>query len=454
MTRIAIIGSGPSGMAQLRAFQSAKAKGLEIPEIICFEKQSDWGGQWNYTWRTGVDENGEPVHSSMYRYLWSNGPKEALEFADYTFDEHFKKPIGSYPPREVLWDYIKGRAEKAKIKHLVRFNTAVQHVRYDEHKKKFTVEAEDYKNQRHYVEEFDYVIVASGHFSTPKVPVYKGFDRFHGRILHAHDFRDAREFEDKTVLLVGSSYSAEDIGSQCYKYGAKQIYSCYRNKPMGFKWPKNWAEKKQLLRVDEHKAYFGDGSSAQVDAIILCTGYLHHFPFIEDALRLRTHNCLYPLDLYQGVIWEKNPRLFYLGMQDQWYTFNMFDAQAWYVRDIILGKIALPSLTQMQRHTENKHLEERALTTDEQQARFQGEYIKYLIQQTDYPTFNVDGVHDIFMQWKQHKKQNIMQFRDKTYRSVMTGKMARPHHTPWLEALDDSLESYLDSKGAKEKNFI
>lgn len=44
MTRIAIIGSGPSGMAQLRAFQSAKAKGLEIPEIICFEKQSDWGG--------------------------------------------------------------------------------------------------------------------------------------------------------------------------------------------------------------------------------------------------------------------------------------------------------------------------------------------------------------------------------------------------------------------------
>ena len=47
-----------------------------------------------------------------------------------------------------------------------------------------------------------------------------------------------------------------------------------------------------------------------------------------------------------------------------------------------------------------------------------------------------------------------MQFRDKTYRSVMTGKMAKPHHTPWLEALDDSLESYLDSNGAKDKNLI
>lgn len=43
MDRIAIIGAGPSGMAQLRAFQSAKAKGLQVPEIVCFEKQNDWG---------------------------------------------------------------------------------------------------------------------------------------------------------------------------------------------------------------------------------------------------------------------------------------------------------------------------------------------------------------------------------------------------------------------------
>ncbi|MDN7664096.1 hypothetical protein [Burkholderia cenocepacia] len=63
--RVAIIGAGPSGLAQLRAFQSAEAKGADIPELVCFEKQSDWGGMWNYTWRTGLDENGEPVHGSM-----------------------------------------------------------------------------------------------------------------------------------------------------------------------------------------------------------------------------------------------------------------------------------------------------------------------------------------------------------------------------------------------------
>jgi hypothetical protein len=50
----------------------------------------------------------------MYRHLWSNGPKECLEFADYTFEEHFGFPIPSFPPREVLQDYITGRVDKVQ----------------------------------------------------------------------------------------------------------------------------------------------------------------------------------------------------------------------------------------------------------------------------------------------------------------------------------------------------
>ena len=72
--RVAIIGAGPSGLAQLRAFQSAKEKARN-PEVVCFEKQSNWGGLWNYTWRTGVDQYGEPVHGSMYRYLVVEWPQ-------------------------------------------------------------------------------------------------------------------------------------------------------------------------------------------------------------------------------------------------------------------------------------------------------------------------------------------------------------------------------------------
>ncbi|WP_240665504.1 NAD(P)/FAD-dependent oxidoreductase [Cobetia sp. ICG0124] len=141
--RIAIIGAGPSGLAQLRAFQSAADKGIEIPEIVCYEKQDDWGGLWNYSWRTGLDAHGEPVHGSMYRYLWSNGPKECLEFADYSFEEHFGRPIASYPPRAVLFDYIKGRVEKAGVRKYIRFGCPVRQVTFDETTQQFTVSVHD-----------------------------------------------------------------------------------------------------------------------------------------------------------------------------------------------------------------------------------------------------------------------------------------------------------------------
>ncbi|KKN25902.1 hypothetical protein LCGC14_0880130 [marine sediment metagenome] len=452
-TRVAILGAGPSGMAQLRAFQSAQEKGADIPELVCFEKQNDWGGQWNYTWRTGLDENGEPVHSSMYRYLWSNGPKECLEFADYTFEEHFGKAIASYPPREVLWDYIKGRVEKADVRKYIRFNSAIRHVDYNEDTETFTVTVQDHTNDTVYSEEFDYVVCATGHFSTPKVPKFEGFDKFGGRILHAHDFRDALEFKDKTVLLVGSSYSAEDVGSQCYKYGAKKLISCYRTAPMGYKWPENWTEKANLVRVDTDTAYFADGSSDKVDAIILCTGYLHHFPFLNDNLRLKTDNRLWPLDLYRGVVWEDNPKFFYLGMQDQWYSFNMFDAQAWYARDVIMGRIPLPSLEEMKANSMEWREKELTLETAEEMYTYQGDYIQELIDMTDYPSFDIPAVNKAFLEWKHHKKEDIMAFRDHAYASIMTGTMSPKHHTPWIEALDDSLETYLSDKSEVDKKI-
>ena len=178
--RIAIIGAGPSGMAALRAFKSAEDQGVDVPEVVCYEKQDDWGGQWNFTWRTGTDHYGEPVHSSMYRNLWSNGPKEALEFAEYTFDEHFGRPISSYPPREVLWDYINGRATQSGVKDRVRFAHAVRWTEYDDETGRFTVTIDDLKNKRTLTEVFDEIIVATGHFSFPNVPDFDGIETFPG----------------------------------------------------------------------------------------------------------------------------------------------------------------------------------------------------------------------------------------------------------------------------------
>ncbi len=443
--RVAVLGAGPSGLAMLRAFQSATSQGAEVPDIVCYEQQEDWGGLWNYSWRTGTDEAGYPNHCSMYRYLWSNGPKEGLEFADYSFEEHFGKQIASYPPREVLFDYIQGRVKKAGVRDKIRFNNRVRDVRYDKASGTFSVTARDTVADKETTETYDNVVVCTGHFSTPNVPYYPGFETFNGRILHAHDFRDAREFKDQDILILGTSYSAEDIGSQCWKYGCKSVTVAHRTAAMGYDWPDNWKEVPALEKVEGKTAYFKDGSKAEVDSIILCTGYKHHFPFLPDDLRLKTANRLATADLYKGVVWNHNPKLFYIGMQDQWFTFNMFDAQAWYVRDIILERIALPSKEAMIKDVEDRVAAEDALEDDYGCIDYQGAYTGELIAETDYPSFDIAGACDAFKQWKKHKKQGIMSFRDNCYKSVMTGSMAPVHHTPWVEALDDSMESYMQN---------
>ncbi|MFA6037536.1 MAG: NAD(P)/FAD-dependent oxidoreductase [Legionellales bacterium] len=443
MTRVALIGAGPSGLAQLKAFQNAAQKGAAIPEIVCFEKQEDWGGMWNYSWRTGIDEFGEMVHSGMYRSLWSNCPKECLEYADYPFETHFGKRTGSYPPRAAMRDYLTGRVEKVNVRDWVRFRTPVRMVNFDDKTQKFTVTAHDLIKNHMYEEEFDYVIVATGHFSTPSTPYFEGLDKFKGRVLHAHDFRDALEFKDKDVLVVGRSFSAEDIGSQCWKYGAKSITTSYRSKPIGYDFPDNWEEKPLLTRVVDKTCYFKDGSAKDFDAIILCTGYLHHFPFLPDNLRLSTENRLWPLGLYHGVVWENNPKLMYLGMQDQYYTFVMFNAQAWYVRDVILGKIPLPSKIAMQEDSRKwRDLEEKIVTVEDA-VYYQGDYLKFLMAATDHPTHDIDAVNKLFFEWKQHKIENFMTFRDHAYRSAITGRMSALQRTAWQDAHDDTLEAYL-----------
>lgn len=450
--RIAILGAGPSGLAQLRAFEAARLAGVkDLPEIVCYEKQNDIGGMWNYTWRTGLDRNGEPVHGSMYRYLWSNGPKECLEFADYSFDKHFGRAIPSYPPREVLKDYIMGRLDKRAFFNYIRLECPARWITYDEQSEKFTVTVMNHKSGEQETEEFDYVVVATGHFSTPNMPYFEGLEQFPGRVLHAHDFRDALEFAGQDLLLVGGSYSAEDIGTQCYKYGAGTVTLSHRGDPLGFDWPDGIEERPLLSRLEGNVAHFEDGSSKKFDAIIMCTGYLFHFPFLPDELRLQTHNCLYPDNLYKGIFFQSNPKLIYLGMQDQYFTFNMFDAQAWYVRDIILGRLQLPDEQARLGDMEKWKAEHETLRTPEDSIDFQAQYIRDLVSCTDYPDFPVERQAELLKSWLRDKEENIMEFRNVSYPSTITGTMAAKLPKPWLEIKDDSLEGFMALKFVEAK---
>ncbi|CAF5047096.1 unnamed protein product, partial [Rotaria sp. Silwood1] len=185
----------------------------------------------------------------------------------------------------------------------------------------------------------------------PNMTNIDGVNRFPGRVLHSHEFRGADEFFNLNLLLIGGSYSVDDIAVQCYKFGARSVTISARCRPFHYKWPTQVKEVPELIRMEGRTAHFKDGSSTDnIDAIIFCTGYRHSYPFMAKQFDLRCGVTEFvPGDLYKSIFWMSQPSLAYLDAPRQIYTFPMFDIQAALVRDVFLGHVKLPDCTHWQK---------------------------------------------------------------------------------------------------------
>jgi trimethylamine monooxygenase len=136
----------------------------------------------------------------------------------------------------------------------------------------------------------------------------------------------------------------------------------------------------------------------------------------------------------------------YLGMQDQYYTFTMFDTQAWYARDYVLGRISLPSPEEMAADIARwrDRLAECAGPFDE--IDFQAAYVADLHKEVDYPSYDIDLTRAHFKEWEHDKTASITGYRDKSFSSPCTGTVAPVHHTPWWTELDDSMTTFLGNQ--------
>ena len=71
--------------------------------------------------------------------------------------------------------------------------------------------------------------------------------------------------------------------------------------------------------------------------------------------------------------------MMFMGMQDQWYTFTMFDAEAFYVRDYVLGKISLPEKSERDADIKKWHARCINKTTAVEAIEFQRDYVGDLL---------------------------------------------------------------------------
>ena len=65
LIRVCVIGVGAAGLCAVRHLAAAPDKF----SVTAFEQASVLGGTWVYNEKTGKDEHGIPIHSSMYKNL-------------------------------------------------------------------------------------------------------------------------------------------------------------------------------------------------------------------------------------------------------------------------------------------------------------------------------------------------------------------------------------------------
>jgi putative flavoprotein involved in K+ transport len=75
------------------------------------------------------------------------------------------------------------------------------------------------------------VVVATGKQCTPVIPRWPGRDRFGGELIHAADYRNARPYRGRRVLVVGIGNSGMDIAVDLVEEGAENVWVSIRRPP-------------------------------------------------------------------------------------------------------------------------------------------------------------------------------------------------------------------------------
>ncbi|ORY29327.1 hypothetical protein BCR39DRAFT_532347 [Naematelia encephala] len=235
ITKIAVIGIGSAGLAQLKqakdAFNRPQVASRTRLELVGFESRDDVGGLWNYDpspkpfTRKLLPDDSEgagraylyPVRGQnptpFYDNLRATLPHDLMSFRGFTFPENTPEiPWGL----EVL-KYLQDYATEYDLRRYTRFNTRVERLYLTPNsdrpdKRRWTIHSSGPDGEK--IEEFDFVSVNNGHYSDMWIPPTSGLSTFPGEILHSREYRRPTDYTGKTVLVVGSGNSGADIVRQ------------------------------------------------------------------------------------------------------------------------------------------------------------------------------------------------------------------------------------------------
>jgi cation diffusion facilitator CzcD-associated flavoprotein CzcO len=191
---VAVIGAGPGGLVAARWLAS---QGFE-PTI--FEQRQSLGGQW--TGHEGISGVWPTMHTNTSRVLTA--------FSDLAHDNDLVFPSN----RDVL-DYLHRYAELFGMTSRIRFDTRVE--RISRAVNGWLIEHSGT------AEVFSRIVVASGRFQSPCIPLVSGLKSFTGPagVRSTFAYRGPDSYLGRRVLVAGGAISALEIASDLAQLGAE-----------------------------------------------------------------------------------------------------------------------------------------------------------------------------------------------------------------------------------------
>lgn len=347
----ALIGAGPMGLAAAKVMveQGVAFQGFELSDGV--------GGLWDI----------DAPRSTMYESAHLISSRTMTEFTDFPMRDE----VADYPSHREMKRYFDEFADHFGLREHYRFGAEVTRV------EPLGGDGDGWRvvwrqGGAEHEAVFAGVMIANGTLSEPNLPGFAG--TFAGEFLHSAQYKSAKQFTDKRVLVIGAGNSGCDIAVDAVHHAASVDLSMRRGyhfvpkyifgKPadtlggairlpmwlkrridgMILRWFAGDARKyglpepdyklyeshpvvnslilfhlghgditirPDIERFEGHEVLFKDGARAEYDLVLAATGYRLHYPFIDAALLNWQGDAPH---LYLNAMHPERDDLFLLGM--------------------------------------------------------------------------------------------------------------------------------------------
>jgi putative flavoprotein involved in K+ transport len=198
-----VVGAGPAGLATAALLSK---RGFET---LVLERTDAVGARWR----------------TRYEGLRLNTMRTFSTLPGYRIPRRY----GRYPRREDFVAYLEAYAAHHRLR--LRFATALHGVHRAEEDGLWRLETSSGPLLARYA------VIATGYDAVPKLPAWANSDGFAAELIHASDYRSARPYVGREVLVVGAGNTGIDIAGFLVEAGAR-VSLAMRTPPNVF--PRDW----------------------------------------------------------------------------------------------------------------------------------------------------------------------------------------------------------------------